>query len=253
MQEPSAPLTRALRQELKSLNESLAAAASTDDQVTKLWNGARADIALLLSGPDNLERFFAEQERSQGVAGAKGSLLDLADDEVSSSDAILAELGAQVSAIDEALGTLNKVKRERGEVIKDLKEKVWSVTVNLKILRNLIMPPIILQIQSDDVSHLLLVNHRGANAEQTVFATELEKFRQYQSRLGATLAHQEAILEEVALTWKALKSGRGRTWVKKAESVEKRRGNLIGRFIHARESWLQIREGVGCVIPPSTP
>lgn len=118
-------MTRSLRQELKSLNESLTAAASTDDQVVKLWNSARPDIALLLSGPDNLERFFAEQERSQGIPGAQGSsLLDLGEDEVSGSDSVLAELGAQVSAIDEALGRLNKIKRERGEVLRDLKEKV---------------------------------------------------------------------------------------------------------------------------------
>lgn len=129
MQEPSAPLTRSLRQELKSLNESLIAAASTDDQVVKLWNGARPDIALLLSGPDNLERFFAEQERSQGLPGSGqgASLLDLGEDEVSGSDSVLAELGAQVSEIDEALGRLNKIKRERGEVLRDLKEKVCPI------------------------------------------------------------------------------------------------------------------------------
>lgn len=124
MQEPSAPLTRTLREELKSLTHALNGAAATDEQVVKLWNSARPDIGLLLSGSDNLERFFADQERAQGVPGSgQGSLLDL-DDEVSSSDGILAELGAQVAEIDEALGRLNKIKRERGEVLKDLKEKV---------------------------------------------------------------------------------------------------------------------------------
>lgn len=79
----------------------------------------------MLSGPDNLERFFAEQERAQGLAGSgKGSLLDL-DDEVSSSNSVLAELNIQVTQIDEGLGKLNKIKRERGEVLKDLKEKVY--------------------------------------------------------------------------------------------------------------------------------
>jgi hypothetical protein len=73
-----------------------------------------------------LERFFAEQERAQGLTvGGKGSLLDM-DDEVSSSDGVLAELSTQVTQIDEGLGRLNKIKRERGEVLKDLKEKVHS-------------------------------------------------------------------------------------------------------------------------------
>jgi len=94
------------------------------------------------------------------------------------------------------------------------------------------------------VSHLLLINHRSANAEQTVFAAELEKFRPYQQRLAATVSHQEMTLEEVSRIWKALKNGRGKTWVKKAEALEKRRVNLMGRFIQARETWVQVREGV---------
>lgn len=94
------------------------------------------------------------------------------------------------------------------------------------------------------MSHLLLVNHRSANAEQTVFAAELEKFRPYQQRLVATVSHQEVTLEEIARIWKALKNGRGKTWVKKAEALEKRRVSLMGRFIQARETWVQVREGV---------
>jgi hypothetical protein len=95
------------------------------------------------------------------------------------------------------------------------------------------------------VSHLLLVNHRSANAEQTVFTTELEKFRPYQQRLAATVSHQEMGLEEVAKIWKALRNGRGKTWVKKAEAFEKRRVAFMGRFIQAREIWVQVREGIG--------
>ncbi|KAF8314043.1 BRO1-domain-containing protein, partial [Clavulina sp. PMI_390] len=222
-QDPSAPKTRAIRQELKSLSDSLAAATSTDEQVVKLWNGVRPDIALLLSGPDNLERFFKDQEQAQGGAAPAASLLDLGDDLKTGDDAVLAELGASVAAIDEALGKLNKIKRERGEVLKDLKEK----------------------IQNDDVSHLLLVNHRGANAEQAVFTTELEKFRPYQARVTATVTSQDATLDEVSRVWKSLKGGKGKSWVRKAEALEKRRGNLIGRFVQAKEIWGQVREGVG--------
>lgn len=46
------------------------------------------------------------------------------DDEAPTEDGIMRELGEQVAMIDEALGRLNKIKRERHEVLKDLKEKV---------------------------------------------------------------------------------------------------------------------------------
>lgn len=66
--------------------------------------------------------------------------------------------------------------------------------------------------------------------------------------MGATISHQESNLEEIGKMWNALKNGKGKTWVKKAEAVEKRRGNLIGRFVSAKEGWLQVREGVGYVL-----
>lgn len=98
------------------------------------------------------------------------------------------------------------------------------------------------------MSHLLLINHRAPSAEQAVFTAELEKFRPYQSRLVSAISAQEVTLEEIAKTWKALKNGKGRHLVKKAEAAEKRRGNLVARFVHAREGWLQVREGVGYVM-----
>lgn len=39
------------------------------------------------------------------------------------------EIGKMVGEIDERLGRLNKIKRERGEVLKDLKEKVHYLTL----------------------------------------------------------------------------------------------------------------------------
>ena len=94
------------------------------------------------------------------------------------------------------------------------------------------------------MSHLLLLNHRSSNVEPTLFATELEKFRPYQARVTATITHQESALEELAKLWKALKSGRGREWVKKAEAKEKKRMDLVGRLLNAREGWAQVKEAL---------
>ncbi|KAF8685215.1 BRO1 protein [Rhizoctonia solani] len=214
-QEPSASRTAALRQELKSHREAFAAAASSDGQVLSLWQGTKPGLDILRNNPASL---------FQRVDSEPGSLLDLdegANVDTDESNAIK----AQIEDIDEILGRLNKIKRERGEVLKDLKEKV----------------------QNDDVSHLLLLNRRSGPAVETaLFASELEKFRPYQSRLASTVHHQQAALQEVGNLLKRLQNERGRgAWAKKWEAGEKKRKDAITRIARAREGWVEVREGAG--------
>ncbi|QRW25996.1 vacuolar protein sorting-associated protein BRO1 [Rhizoctonia solani] len=214
-QEPSASRTAALRQELKSHREAFAAAASSDGQVLSLWQSTKPGLDILRNNPASL---------FQRVDSEPGSLLDLdegANVDTDESNAIK----AQIEDIDEILGRLNKIKRERGEVLKDLKEKV----------------------QNDDVSHLLLLNRRSGPAVETaLFASELEKFRPYQSRLASTVHHQQAALQEVGNLLKRLQNERGRSaWAKKWEAGEKKRKDAITRIARAREGWVEVREGAG--------
>ena len=100
-------------------------------------------------------------------------------------------------------------------------------------------------MQNDDVSHLLLLNRRNAGVEPTLFANELEKFRPYQQRLAATLHAQQATLQEVAQLWKSLKDkgvkGKG---AKKWEDRERRVNDLVKRFAVARETYLEVSDGI---------
>ncbi|CAE6373875.1 unnamed protein product [Rhizoctonia solani] len=206
-QEPSASRTAALRQELKSHREAFTAAASSDGQVLSLWHSTRPGLDILRNNPASL---------FQRVDSEPGSLLDLdegANVGRDESDAIK----AQVDEIDEILGTLNKIKRERGEV------------------------------QNDDVSHLLLLNRRSGPAVETaLFASELEKFRPYQSRISSTVHHQQAALQEAGNLLKRLQNERGRgAWAKKWESGEKQRKDAVTRIARAREGWVEVREGAG--------
>ncbi|KAF8752119.1 BRO1 protein [Rhizoctonia solani] len=195
--------------------EAFAAAASSDGQVLSLWQSTKPGLDILRNNPASL---------FQRVDSEPGSLLDLdegANVDTDESNAIK----AQIEDIDEILGRLNKIKRERGEVLKDLKEKV----------------------QNDDVSHLLLLNRRSGPAVETaLFASELEKFRPYQSRLASTVHHQQAALQEVGNLLKRLQNERGRgAWAKKWEAGEKKRKDAITRIARAREGWVEVREGAG--------
>ncbi|KZT26165.1 BRO1-domain-containing protein [Neolentinus lepideus HHB14362 ss-1] len=218
MQEPSAGLTKTLRQDLKSHFEALQAAASSDQQVVALWDAVRSDILLLLS-PELEDVFRASTE---GGAGGESLLdLDIGNDAQDSNERV--KIGQFVEEIDERLGRLNKISRERNEVLKDLKEKV----------------------QNDDVSHLLLVNRRNAGVEPTLFAVELEKFRPYQQRLSATVHAQQVVIQEITQLWKGLKDlavrGPG---ARKWEEREKRKKDTVKRFSRARDVYMEARDGL---------
>lgn len=119
-QEPSAGPSRNLRQDLKSHREALEAAAASDQQVMSLWEGVKGDIAILLS--DKVENVF----RQSADEGPGGSLLDLDPNNEDRDDEERQKIMNFVDEIEQRLGRLNKIATERKNVLKDLKEKVWT-------------------------------------------------------------------------------------------------------------------------------
>ncbi|EIW79638.1 BRO1-domain-containing protein [Coniophora puteana RWD-64-598 SS2] len=217
-QEPSASLTKSIRSDLKSHLTALEAASSSDQQVNALWDSVKGDIGLLLS--DDLEDVF--RSSAQGGPPAD-SLLDLDLSSDTSDERERAKIKQYTNEIEERLGRLKKIQYERNEVLKDLKEK----------------------IQADDVSHLLLLNRRNTGIEPTLFAAELEKFKPYQQRIGATSHHQQIALQEVESLWKSLRdiAGRG-PGAKKWEEREKRKKDAVKRFSRARDGYMEVRDGL---------
>lgn len=213
-QEPGGALTKSFRQDIKSHRAALDAADASDRQVQALWESIQGEISLLLS--PQLEEVFRAQSTS-------GSLLDLDGGLEDQDRAERVKIGQAVDDIEEKLSKLSKIGRERNEVLKDLKDK----------------------IQSDDVSHLLLLNRRNTGVEPTLFAAQLEKFRPYQTRLAATVHYQDVTLKELGAAWKSLKDLAGRAaGARKWEELEKRKADAVRRFAQVRERWTEIREGL---------
>ncbi|KAI0943520.1 hypothetical protein AcW1_002667 [Taiwanofungus camphoratus] len=218
-QEPSASLTKTLRQDLKSHFSALEAASQSDQQVAALWDLVKAEIRLLLSAQVE-EVFRASTEK--GGAGSE-NLLDLDVTSEMKDEEERRKIAQFVDEIEERLGRLNKIGHERGQVLKDLKDKV----------------------QSDDVSHLLLLNRRNTGVESSLFAGELEKFRPYQQRLTATVHAEQVTLQEVSTLWRGLKdlAGRG-PGAKQWEERERRKKDTIRRFSRARDGYMEVRDGL---------
>jgi hypothetical protein len=118
-QPPSSGTSKSLRQDLKSHFGSLEAATASDGQVLSLWESTKGDIGLLLS--PQLEELFIASLQGQNPSE---SLLDLDIGADGDDGKERTRIGALVTEIDERLGRLNKISRERNEVLKDLKEKV---------------------------------------------------------------------------------------------------------------------------------
>ncbi|KAH9993302.1 BRO1-like domain-containing protein [Russula compacta] len=213
-QVPSSGLTKDLRANLKSRSQMLDAAGASDEQVQTLWDSAKGDVRLLIS--DDVENIFKESARGHD---RRESLLDLDTDK---DDAEKAKISRLVEDIDERLGRLNKIERERDQTLKDLKEK----------------------IQADDVSHLLLLSRRNPNVEPTIFAAELEKFRPYQQRLGQTVHHQHATVQEITKLWRALRELGGRGGARKWDERERRKKETVRRFTQASEKYMEVRDGL---------
>ncbi|KAF7368985.1 BRO1 domain-containing protein [Mycena venus] len=213
-QAPSAGLSKSLRQDLKAHVVAMEEAARSDAQVQTLWEGVRPDVEVLVTG--RVEGFFANQDD-------KGSLLDLGEEADRAEREEKEKISGLVREIEERLATLKKIEKERNEVLKDLKEK----------------------IQTDDVSHLLLLNRRNTGVEPTLFAAELEKFRPYQQRLAATIHHQEVALQDIAARWKMLKDATDfRSPARKWDEKEKKRKEGVRRFGRAREGYEEVRDGL---------
>ena len=106
-----------------------------------------------------------------------------------------------------------------------------------------------LQVQSDDVSHLLLLNRRNSTVEPSLFASELEKFKPFQARIASTIQHQQIALQEISSFWKGLRdlAGKG-AGARKWEEKEKRKMQLVKRFAKAREAWAEVKSGIGYAV-----
>lgn len=117
-QVPSSGLTKDFRANLKGRLQTLDAAGASDDQVQTLWDSVKGDVRLLIS--DDVENIFKESAQGHD---RRESLLDLDTDK---DDAEKAKIGRLVEEIDERLGRLNKIERERDQTLKDLKEKVMN-------------------------------------------------------------------------------------------------------------------------------
>lgn len=126
-QQPSSRLTQTLRGDIRSYREAVDAAVVSDNQLFGQYRVVRDDIEEMRSAGQRAEEGMVDGlwmskvgSPTNGFAGDRGgeTLLDV--DEGETGVTVL----DQIERVEELLKKLNMIKRERAQVLKDLKDKV---------------------------------------------------------------------------------------------------------------------------------
>ncbi|KAK4662988.1 bck1-like resistance to osmotic shock [Podospora pseudopauciseta] len=225
-QQPSSRLTTTLRSDIRGYREALDEAARSDQQLfTKLrQNQNEFDEMRLAAETGEVDALFQRAVNK----GRKASNTNSPSTEPNLLDADFDDGGPsvveQIAKVEDILKKLNLIKRERTQVLKDLKEKAHN----------------------DDISQILILNKKSiVKHEQQLFQQELEKFRPYQTRLVQATHKQAAMMRELTLTFNnLLQDKRVRAEQSKYESIQRTRASVIGRYKRAYQEFLDLEAGL---------
>ncbi|ETS02029.1 BRO1-domain-containing protein [Trichoderma reesei RUT C-30] len=227
-QQPSARLTTTLRGDIRNYREALEEASRSDGQLAaKLrQNETWFDEMRNAVANGQVDQLFSRavsqaKGRSSNAVSPSGNEPNLLDADFDESGPTVVE---QIAKVEEILKKLNLIKRERNQVLKDLKEKVHN----------------------DDISQVLILNKKTiANYEQQLFKQELEKFRPHQNRLLQANHKQSALMKELTATFNTLlQDKRVRAEQSKYESIQRQRLSAIGKYKRAYQEFLDLEAGL---------
>lgn len=209
-QQPSSRLTSTLRTDIKSYRDTIDQAANSDAQLMSTARQYETDFDEMRKAGERDEADFLYQQaliKAGSNIPSRGNQGNLLDEDYGEGGLSVAD---QIEHVEELLRTLNLVKRERMQVLKDLKEKVHN----------------------DDISNVLILNKKQiANQENQLFQAELEKFRSHQNRLISTVHKQSSLLKELTKAFgDLLQDRRVRSDQQKYESMQKGRSTVKNKY-----------------------
>ncbi|KAF4587526.1 Vacuolar protein-sorting protein BRO1 [Ophiocordyceps camponoti-floridani] len=228
-QQPSARLTTTLRGDIRSYREALEEAMASDSQLDAKLRQSAVEFDEMRRAAQNGE---VDGLYQRAVAAAKGKAgrvatsapepeLNLLDADFGEGESSVAD---QVVRVEDLLKKLNLVKRERNQVLKDLKEKVHN----------------------DDISQVLILNKKSiSNYETQLFEQELGKFRPHQNRLLQANHKQSTLMKELMTIYNALlQDKRVRSERTKYEAIQRQTSVVVNRYKRAYQEFLDLEAGL---------
>ncbi|KAJ5243298.1 uncharacterized protein N7469_001625 [Penicillium citrinum] len=229
-QQPSGRLNTTLRGDVRAYRDTITEASASDTQLSATFRQYEGDFEQMRSAgeTDEADVLFqqamikAGSKHSKGKNGvsspAEGSLLDDVNDEG------IMSVSDQINKVEEILKKLNLVKRERAQVLKDLKEKVHN----------------------DDISNVLILNKKSiAGQEKQLFEAELEKFRPHQNRLLQANHKQSSLMKELTKIYAdLLQDKRVQSEQSKYEGITRQRNSVMARYKKIYEAYNGLSSGI---------
>ncbi|KAG6026009.1 bck1-like resistance to osmotic shock [Claviceps sp. Clav32 group G5] len=227
-QQPSARSTTTLRSDVRKYREALDEAAKSDGQLaTSLRQHENIiDEMRQAAQEGTVDQLFQNAVTRAHVRGshaissleAEPNLLDTDFGESAPS------VKDQINKVEEILKKLNLIKRERNQVLKDLKEKVHN----------------------DDISQVLILNKKSiANYENQLFEQELEKFIPHQNRLLQAIHKQSQLMKELTVKFNdLLQDKQVRSEQSKYEAVQRQRSSVMLKYKRAYQEFLDMESGL---------
>ncbi|KAL8728287.1 MAG: hypothetical protein Q9166_005494 [cf. Caloplaca sp. 2 TL-2023] len=232
-QQPSPRLTSTLWSDIRSYRGAIDEASNSD---TQLFNTARqyeSDFDEMRSAGETDEADILYQRAMQKAGatrskGRNGVTSPASPQEGSLLDEDYGEGGTtvpdQIVKVDDLLKRLNSIKRDRTQVLKDLKEKA----------------------QSDDISNVLILNKKSlANHESRLFQAELEKYRPHQNRLLQGTHKQTALIKELTKAYgDLLQDKRVRSEQMRYENFTRQRNQVMTKYKRVFQAFNGIIDGL---------
>ncbi|KAI2635977.1 BRO1-like domain-containing protein [Xylaria nigripes] len=225
-QQPSSRLTTTLRGNIRNYKEALDEAAKSDGLLYAEFRQNETDFeqmrhAAQMGEVDALFQNAVREIRIKSTNNTAAEQPNLLDTDFEDGSPSVAQ---QISRVEDVLKKLNLVKRERNQVLKDLKEKVHN----------------------DDISQILILNKKAiSNYENELFQSELEKFRPHQNRLFQANHKQSALMKELNVVFNnLLQDRRVRAEQSKYEAIQRKRNAVVNRYKRAYQEFLDLESGL---------
>ncbi|KAF2489244.1 vacuolar protein-sorting protein-like protein bro1 [Lophium mytilinum] len=227
-QQPSSRLTATLRSDIKNYRGAVDEASTSDAQLYSTFRQCESDFDEMRSAGETDEADVLYQRamikagasRGKGKGASPSSAENLIDDDFEGGPSV----AEQIAHVEDLLRKLNLIKKERAQVLKDLKDKVHS----------------------DDISNLLILNKKSiSNQENQVFKAELEKFRPHQNRLLQANHKQTSLMKELTRTYSdLLQDKRVRSEQTKYEAFSRQRSSVMIKYRKVYQSFNDLIAGL---------
>ncbi|KAL9041549.1 MAG: hypothetical protein Q9214_004072, partial [Letrouitia sp. 1 TL-2023] len=223
-QQPSSRLTSTLRSDIRNYRGAVDEASSSDAQLLSTSQQFESDFNEMRSAgeTDEADVLYQRAMQKAGAGRNKGrNEENLLDEDYGEGGMSIAE---QIAKVEDLLRRLNLIKRERTQVLKDLKDKVHN----------------------DDISNILILNKKSAPGhEPQLFQTELEKYRPHQNRLLQATHKQTALMKELTKTYgDLLQDKRVRSEQVKYETYTRQRSQVSTRYKKVFQAFISLIEGL---------